>query len=890
MSGSGLLDDLALQASITLRTLDGVVDYNDLLAILQTAASGGVNAAEFADLGNLVDRLNTSGGPTASAYLAYIARAVVKGDGANANWTGGATFTQPLGNLAAGSDETQAGRLVGKWLLGTDLPAPVLDFTNPPPIAYRTSTAPLFGASGPSIDDVNQGNLADCYLMSCLAQIAWDEPDVIRSMITDNGNGTYGVRFFIQGRQVYVTVNADLPVRADSGGLAVNHASHIWASLVEKAYAQLNENPGYLARTAGNIYNLLDFGWPDPLTEVAGRAVTTYSASGRSLANWNGLEATFASAVVNHQEIVVATYVATTVNGVQQFMAPHMYSITGYDSASGLFTLRNPYGADYGQTWLTSFQASMADLYSEQGNVFVAGANSLVGMSHDRVAVTGAAPSGGQVMVPYDDADRAQAAQSDLAATNAGVLSGLFGAVTARLEGVLAPLLGQVGELIISGGGTYAVPAGFLTTLVNATSQVTVMGGAANGQLLIAGTAGTAVNAGAGSGTIRAGGGANLVSVYPGAGSQLIDLGAGDDTVIALGGSNVIAAGGGSNRILLGAGANQVTSTGTDLIAGGAGAATITSAANAPTIFLGSTGTDWRGGTGRATVVGGAGADTLSSGGNAQLWLGSGTDLVRSAGADTIIAGSGAATVTATGNAFVFGGAGRLDFSAGGGASTVLGGTGVATLRGGGGSLVALANAPTVYVGGTGADTIAATGPGSAITVTGGSGTGVFLGGAAGGNVVAGGSGRSTIMGGGPGDVLRAGTGAGDVILAGPGAATISAAGTHGIHYIYAGAGPDLILTGEARTSVLTSTGAATIVAGSGVDLIAVVHGNHSALRIEGFSPGVDYLSLSGYAPTELAVALAGAVTSHGSEQLTLSDGTHITFAGVTGLSVANFL
>jgi hypothetical protein len=54
-------------------------------------------------------------------------------------------------------------------------------------------------------------------------------------MFTANGNNTYGVRFYVNGIAEYVTVNNQL---AD-GGNEFNHATDIWASLAEQAYAQL---------------------------------------------------------------------------------------------------------------------------------------------------------------------------------------------------------------------------------------------------------------------------------------------------------------------------------------------------------------------------------------------------------------------------------------------------------------------------------------------------------------------------------------------------------------------------------------------------------------------------------------------------------------------------
>ena len=76
-------------------------------------------------------------------------------------------------------------------------------------------------------------------------------------MITNNGNNTYGVRFFVNGMATYVTVNNALP----DGGAIFNSATDIWASLVEKAYAQLqasgvvtgnNVNFGNSFSTIGN--------------------------------------------------------------------------------------------------------------------------------------------------------------------------------------------------------------------------------------------------------------------------------------------------------------------------------------------------------------------------------------------------------------------------------------------------------------------------------------------------------------------------------------------------------------------------------------------------------------------------------------------------------------
>ena len=53
---------------------------------------------------------------------------------------------------------------------------------------------PLF-AHEPSIQDVDQGKVGDCYLVSTLSSIVAAEPQVIKNMMKDNGDGTVTVRF-----------------------------------------------------------------------------------------------------------------------------------------------------------------------------------------------------------------------------------------------------------------------------------------------------------------------------------------------------------------------------------------------------------------------------------------------------------------------------------------------------------------------------------------------------------------------------------------------------------------------------------------------------------------------------------------------------------------------
>ncbi len=98
---------------------------------------------------------------------------------------------------------------------------------------------PLFSSTGPSPDDVVQGNTADCYLMSFLSSLARTDPDRIRQYVVDLGDGTYAVNFQDQNhKDAFVRVDGKLP--SDGGGNLTQanfgKENSIWVGIIEKAW------------------------------------------------------------------------------------------------------------------------------------------------------------------------------------------------------------------------------------------------------------------------------------------------------------------------------------------------------------------------------------------------------------------------------------------------------------------------------------------------------------------------------------------------------------------------------------------------------------------------------------------------------------------------------
>lgn len=63
----------------------------------------------------------------------------------------------------------------------------------------------------PSVDDVSQGGLNDCYVFAACAAIVGANPDRIKQLIKDNGNGTFTITF----KGIVIFSSAEQTVSAD---------------------------------------------------------------------------------------------------------------------------------------------------------------------------------------------------------------------------------------------------------------------------------------------------------------------------------------------------------------------------------------------------------------------------------------------------------------------------------------------------------------------------------------------------------------------------------------------------------------------------------------------------------------------------------------------------
>ena len=376
-SGTGTFKNAALGRLITSLDADGSISRQDMIQILRSVGGDGVvDAVEFTDLKSLLNQATTL---NIADYVKILANDVINGNAANAKYQG-----QTLGNLAAGSSATLLNKLVDKWFLGADHPAPCNTS-----LVYKSVAGSLFPRTPSHLDEV-QGQLGDCYFISALGTIADSNPAAVQNMFIDNGDGTWTVRFYTNtygsiynysdgsisagfaqgvGTADYITVDRYLPtttsgmlVYADYGASYTNTANSLWIPLAEKAYAQWSETgkSGREAYGPTGGYACIQGGWMATVdAQVLGYNAIDYMMS------YASTKQVLINALAAHKAVTVGTgRWSGTYNGLY---ATHAYAIIGYSASTDKFTLYNPWGSNqpgllsWSQLQASCTQAAVAD-------------------------------------------------------------------------------------------------------------------------------------------------------------------------------------------------------------------------------------------------------------------------------------------------------------------------------------------------------------------------------------------------------------------------------------------------------------------------------------------------------------------------------------------------
>ncbi|MHC4716393.1 MAG: C2 family cysteine protease, partial [Planctomycetota bacterium] len=252
-------------------------------------------------------------------------------------------FYQPWTNNASSGD------YVSLEIAGQNLRDPAT--TSAASGGYRNfaNVKPLF-VDGAQYDDIAQGSIGDCYYLASLASVADSDPDFVEQMIAPLGDGTFAVRFYRSGKEVYLRLDGDLPVRS-TGSLAYagfGNDGELWVPLMEKAYA--------FFRYEKNSYESIHGGWMGTVYEEMTNLPSGFKMTNESADSvWRFMS----RALAGGHAVSAGSYY----NASGPIVGSHAYSVRSIEQTDeGRFvTVYNPWGVD-GRSYDANYSDGMIRL------------------------------------------------------------------------------------------------------------------------------------------------------------------------------------------------------------------------------------------------------------------------------------------------------------------------------------------------------------------------------------------------------------------------------------------------------------------------------------------------------------------------------------------------
>lgn len=196
----------------------------------------------------------------------------------------------------------------------------------------------LFDGDGPNYEAVKQGGIGSCEFLSAAVALAKRDPAAVKQMITENGDGSYTVKFPGAKDPIRVEGLTDVELaRSASAG-----QDGRWIGILEKAYGQYLQGPGKLKADSPQ----------QATTGVSGKtAMEVLTGNGGQVDRLGILGVNLATSRKKLTQALAENRLVTAgipkdliFEGTDGLPANHQYTVLGYDPKTDRITLRNPWG------------------------------------------------------------------------------------------------------------------------------------------------------------------------------------------------------------------------------------------------------------------------------------------------------------------------------------------------------------------------------------------------------------------------------------------------------------------------------------------------------------------------------------------------------------------
>ena len=230
----------------------------------------------------------------------------------------------------------------------------------------------------PTINDLRQGKISNCYMLAATTSLIQHDPQAIKNIIRDNGDGTATVRLYKSpGQPVYIRVDKVVP-RLKTGGTIMS-AGPLWMQLIEMAAAhvgmfKLATSKGKQIKRAGvgSLWYGTGGAWFAMLTgafgynEVVDGKTGTLNFPSEGVDDADGVF----EAIKNAKADGFIYHLGTKGSTSAGLNSGHAYTVLGAKEVDGVkyITLRNPYAnmsyqkdEELDETMTSTYFSSVAD-------------------------------------------------------------------------------------------------------------------------------------------------------------------------------------------------------------------------------------------------------------------------------------------------------------------------------------------------------------------------------------------------------------------------------------------------------------------------------------------------------------------------------------------------